>query len=229
MKLALVSPYDFAYPGRCDRARRQPGRAVPRRGHEVHIIAPSSVDESEPTRYGRRARPSHRPGRADPGQRLGRADHPVAALVPAGQALASGASTSTSIHLHEPMMPALPLTVLRHSNTINVGTFHAFRDSRWPTSTASRSCGRSSASCTATSPCPRRRATSSASTSQPTTGSSRTGSTSRASHARWPPLAQLGRRPARRCCSSGGSRSARASSSCCAPGRTCSSGSPTRG
>jgi phosphatidylinositol alpha-mannosyltransferase len=32
------------------------------------------------------------------------------------------------IHLHEPLMPALPLTVLRHSNSINIGTFHAFRN-----------------------------------------------------------------------------------------------------
>ena len=33
------------------------------------------------------------------------------------------------IHLHEPLMPALPLTVLYHAEARKVGTFHAFSES----------------------------------------------------------------------------------------------------
>lgn len=126
MKLALVSPYDFAYPGGVTEHVANLAEQFLARGHEVHIIAPSSDDESEPASVDA---PVHRVGRV--------------VSIPANGSVARITLSLRSylqvkrllqeerfdlIHLHEPMMPALPLTVLRHSGTTNVGTFHAFRN-----------------------------------------------------------------------------------------------------
>ena len=127
MKVALVSPYDFAYPGGVTEHVVHLAEQFKLRGHEVHIIAPSSDDEAE----------------AD--LQLGAAIHRIGRVVsiPANGSVARITLSLRAylqvkrllieqqfelIHLHEPMMPALPLTVLRHSRSVNVGTFHAYRN-----------------------------------------------------------------------------------------------------
>ncbi len=128
LKIALVSPYDFAYPGGVNAHVAHLAEQFRERGHEVHIVVPSSDDEAEPDV-------------ADDAfvHRIGRV-----VGVPANGSVARITLSLRSylqtkrllreqqfdvIHLHEPMMPALPLTVLRHSKTTNVGTFHAARNS----------------------------------------------------------------------------------------------------
>ena len=126
MKLALVSPYDFAYPGGVTEHVSHLAEQFARRGHEVHIVAPSSDDESEPTASD--IAPIHRIGRVvsiPANGSVARITLSLRSYLQAKRLLQE--EQFDLIHLHEPMMPALPLTVLRHSNTTNIGTFHAFR------------------------------------------------------------------------------------------------------
>ena len=119
MKIAMVSPYDFTWPGGVTIHVSQLARELGRSGHEVQVLAP------------------HSPSRECQDRDL---------LVPLGRSvpLPSGGSIARVslswwlarrirallereqydiIHLHEPMAPILPLTVLEYSNTVNVGTF----------------------------------------------------------------------------------------------------------
>src|SRR5579859_2319295 len=61
LKLALVSPYDIAYPGGVTEHVTHLAEQFIDRGHEVHIVAPSSGDESEPIAHV--DAPVHRIGR----------------------------------------------------------------------------------------------------------------------------------------------------------------------
>ncbi len=123
MKIALVSPYDYPYPGGVTEHVRSLAEQLMGRGHEVHVIAPSSTDPA--------SLPSlpvvHRIGRVVPiptNGSVARITLPLRGYLQVKELLTREAYDI--IHLHEPMMPALPLTVLRHSQSINVGTFHAF-------------------------------------------------------------------------------------------------------
>ncbi|MCS7207378.1 MAG: glycosyltransferase family 4 protein [Dehalococcoidia bacterium] len=122
MRIALVSPYDFAYPGGVNDHIASLARQLRGMGHRVHILAPSSR----------------------PAQELG-----IPYLMRLGYPLRipSGGSTARItlsvwlaervrdllqrnrydiVHLHEPFTPFLPLCVLSFSDTVNIGTFHAY-------------------------------------------------------------------------------------------------------
>src|SRR5215471_17536045 len=127
MKLALVSPYDFAYPGGVTEHVSHLAEQFLARGHQVHIVAPSSGDETEP--IASVDAPVHRIGRVvsiPANGSVARITLSLRSYLQAKRLLAE--EQFDLIHLHEPMMPALPLTVLRHSGTTNVGTFHAYRN-----------------------------------------------------------------------------------------------------
>ncbi len=129
MKIALVSPYDYPYPGGVTEHIAHLAAEFRKRGHEVHIIAPQS-------------------DKAEMHVQVEETVHPVGTVVPV-PANGSVARISLSlrlsrqvkeileqedfdvIHLHEPLLPALPVTVLRHSHSLNVGTFHAFAQSNY--------------------------------------------------------------------------------------------------
>ncbi len=127
MKLALVSPYDFAYPGGVTEHVAHLAQQFRARGHDVHIIAPSSDDEAESELVV--DAPIHRIGRVvsiPTNGSVARITLSLRSYLQVKRLLRE--QQFELIHLHEPMMPALPLTVLRHSRSVNVGTFHAFRN-----------------------------------------------------------------------------------------------------
>ena len=127
MKVAMVSPYDFAWPGGVNAHVSQLSDELRQRGHAVTVIAPGT------------------PGRGS-GESEARDN-----FIPMGRSVPLSAGGSTArvtlscwlwprvrqfmarerfdlVHVHEPMAPLLPLMFLHHSNAVNIGTFHAFSD-----------------------------------------------------------------------------------------------------
>ncbi len=126
MKVALVSPYDWLTPGGVNSHIDSLADRLGQRGHAVRILAPASgtVDDRRVVPAGR-AVPipvSGSMARISLNPRLGRR---------LKQLLAD--EQFDVVHVHEPLMPSLPIQVLRHSRmvnpgVVNVGTFHATKD-----------------------------------------------------------------------------------------------------
>jgi phosphatidylinositol alpha-mannosyltransferase len=131
MKIALVSPYDYSVPGGVGKHIDALCSQFVKKGHEVRIIAPGSDDGIEEDRHG-----VYRIGRVTPVPGNGSVAR-ITLGVPFGSRLARrvrqvlDAEHFDVLHVHEPLMPTLPLAVLmaRASGSVKVGTFHAYRES----------------------------------------------------------------------------------------------------
>jgi phosphatidyl-myo-inositol alpha-mannosyltransferase len=122
VKVGLVSPYDFATAGGVNDHVRHLAVQLDKLGHETRIFGPSSKADVgvERARFYRIGTPIAIPAN-DSVARITLSFHlasKVAEII--------GRERFDVLHFHEPLMPALPMTMLRMSTTANVGTFHAF-------------------------------------------------------------------------------------------------------
>ena len=124
MKIALVSPYDFAYPGGVTNHISSLEYYLTRMGHEVKIIAPAS---KAVITFGDRFIPIGRPRAIPTSGSIARVTISTRLSPSIKSVLAK--ENFDIIHLHEPLMPMLCTSVLRLAPTKTVGTFHAFAGS----------------------------------------------------------------------------------------------------
>ncbi len=121
MKIALVSPYDFAYPGGVTNHISSLEHYLTKMGHRVKVIAPASKAVST---FGDRFIPVGKPRPVPSSGSIARVTISLR-LAPRIKAILDEEKFDI-IHLHEPLCPMLCTTVLRLSQTANVGTFHAY-------------------------------------------------------------------------------------------------------
>jgi phosphatidylinositol alpha-mannosyltransferase len=121
MKIALVSPYDFIFPGGVTSHISSLERYLTRMGHEVKVIAPAS---REVPAFGDRFIPIGKPLPIPSSGSIIR----ISISLHLGPAIKKVLAREKFdvVHLHEPFMPMLCSAVLRFSDATNIGTFHAW-------------------------------------------------------------------------------------------------------
>ncbi|MYI82931.1 MAG: glycosyltransferase, partial [Chloroflexi bacterium] len=120
MKIALVSPYDWVTPGGVNKHIEQLSARFEDYGHEPIILAPASVPVDDP-----RVRVIGRPTPVPASGSMAR----IALSPRLGRRVRSVLEEEACdvVHVHEPLMPTLPIQVLRNSraanpDVVNVGT-----------------------------------------------------------------------------------------------------------
>ena len=121
MKLALVCPYDYAYPGGVAIHVANLYEQYKEMGHDVRIITPYSGPSS--SIGSKDIIPIGKPVPIPSGGSVARVTiSPV--LAPPVRTILDREQFDV-IHIHEPLCSTLTLTILNLSKAINVGTFHA--------------------------------------------------------------------------------------------------------
>ena len=203
MKIGLVTPYIYPLPGGVNAHVQELYENLVLRGHDVRIISsthgPQRSSEGDIIRlgYGWSVPTNGSVGTLTVSHRYGQLVQEML-----------DRERFDLIHYHEPFVPFLSLQVLRHSQAVNVATFHAY--SGWSPSYefGKRIHRRGSPSgSTAGSRSAPRHATSSAGTTRASTRSSPTAWTCATTTTRRP--SRAGGTAPRTSCSSAGSRAAR--------------------
>ena len=139
MRIALVSPYSWTYPGGVTRHIEALADELAASGHEPRILTPFDPDDRLSVRLHRGARPQAREQPANVvslGRTVGlRANGAVSnvALAPSAvvrmrQELRAG--DYDVVHVHEPIVPVVGWDAVRSSGLPTVGTFHTYSTNR---------------------------------------------------------------------------------------------------
>ena len=138
MRIALVSPYSWTYPGGVTRHIEALAAELSRSGHEPRVISPFDPDDARARRLHRGARPGTNPvpeGFVSLGRTIG---------LPANGAVSNVCITPYSVqelrrelrrgaydvvHIHEPVVPVVGWDALLSSGELpTVGTFHTYSE-----------------------------------------------------------------------------------------------------
>jgi phosphatidylinositol alpha-mannosyltransferase len=123
VKIALVSPYDFAHPGGVVNHILSLDTQFCRMGHDVRIIAPAS-QAGVPAHIADRFIQIGKPRSVPVSGSVARISLSLRLAKDIKATLAR--EKFDVVHLHEPFIPMLCTATLRFANTVTVGTFHAF-------------------------------------------------------------------------------------------------------
>lgn len=138
MRIALVSPYSWTYPGGVTRHIEALARELQVQGHEPDILAPFDPDDALSRRLHRGARPQ----RVDPPANFVALGRTIG--IPANGAVSNLTGTPHSVfairralrdggydvaHIHEPIVPLIGFDALMSSGELPlVGTFHTYSE-----------------------------------------------------------------------------------------------------